>query len=208
MDYKWAKDYTLQLINQYSISGTEVPVSYNDQMDYILRIPKLLNNAQIHVATTTGKIRTAVPLENLERRIGGEWHLYTMPDDFWHLCAGGLIIQGADAVPERVNSVRIIGSNQLAVPRGINGNAFVEYYRMPSLLSDKPKDTDELDNTVSAQMILPYYAAAHLVMQDNQYAYQSLMNEFETRLSRLAPPLAAVCDTVGDDYGTDGWGVS
>lgn len=203
MDYKWARDFTLRLIDQYSTAGEVVAETYNGQADYIMRIPSLLNSAQIHVATTAGKIRTAVPLRNLELRNG----LYIMPDDFWQFCGGMIRRYGANDW-KRFNFGHIIGNNQLVLPEDVGGDIIVEYYRLPGLLSDDPTDTEELDNTVAAQMILPYYAAAHLVMQDNQYAYQSLMNEFETRLSRLAPPLVAVCDTVSDDYGTDGWGVS
>jgi hypothetical protein len=57
MNYKWARDYTLELINQYSIAGAVTPESYNNQADYLARIPKMLNDAQIYVATTAGKIR-------------------------------------------------------------------------------------------------------------------------------------------------------
>lgn len=207
MDYKWARDFTLQLINQYSTAGTIVPESYNGQADYIVRIPKLLNNAQVHVATTAGKIRTAVPLSNLERRENGEWMIYTMPEDFWQLCSGNIILGGTEGMMDRMNFGHIIGSNQLAVPGSVGTDAIVEYYRLPSLLSDEPRENAELDNTVAAQMILPYYAAAHLVMQDNTYAYQALMNEFESRLARLVQPTVAVCSTVADAYGADGWGV-
>ena len=203
MDYKWARDFTLQLIDQYSTAGEAVAETYNGQADYILRIPGLLNSAQIHVATTAGKIRTAVPLANLERR----GNICIMPEDFWQLSAGGLIRILKDGTPERVNFGHIIGADQLVVPEDVDGDIIVEYYRLPGLLGDDPMDTEELDNTVAAQMILPYYAAAQLMMQDNAYAYQALMNEFETRLARLVQPPVAVCAALADDYGADGWGV-
>ena len=64
MDYKWARDFTLELINQYSIAGGEIATTYNNQADYIRRIPKLLNDAQIYVATNAGKIRTITDMKS------------------------------------------------------------------------------------------------------------------------------------------------
>ena len=33
------KDFVLQLINQYSVAGSHVPLTYNDQADLVARIP-------------------------------------------------------------------------------------------------------------------------------------------------------------------------
>ena len=170
MNYKWAKDYVLELLNQYSISGIPVSSVYNGQADYLQRIPNLLNDAQVQVATTVGKIRKVVPLSELTCEDSGKWLIYTMPDDFWQLCSGGLIQYG-DGNLERCNLFRAIGAKQIAVPKSMGDNASVEYYRLPTLLSSKPEDGDELDNTIPAQMALPYYVAAHLSMQDNAFAY-------------------------------------
>lgn len=53
---KDVQDITLQLINQYSIAGSLVSASYNNQQDYLLRIPLLVNDAQNYIATTAKKI--------------------------------------------------------------------------------------------------------------------------------------------------------
>lgn len=67
MNYAWARDFTLQLMNQYSTAGAKVPESYNNQADYLVRIPKLLDDAQYYVATTAGKMREMVELDELTR---------------------------------------------------------------------------------------------------------------------------------------------
>jgi len=207
MNYRWAKDYVLQLINQYSIAGSVTPESYNNQADYLDRIPKLLNDAQIYVATTVGKIRKVVPLSELESVDNGKWVVYTMPEDFWQLCSGGLIRYDDDNELERCNLYHAIGANQIAVSKSVSGNMSAEYYRLPQTLTDEPLEEEELDNTVPAQMALPYYVAAHLVMYDNAYAYQALMNEFETRLARLAESPTIIYGTVADTYGAaEDWG--
>ena len=207
MNYKWARDYTLELINQYSIAGAVTPETYNNQADYLARIPKLLNDAQIYVATTVGKIRAVEDLDNLSCDDNGKWLVYTMPGDFWQLCSGGLIRYDEDNELERCNLYHAIGANQIAVSKTVSGNMSVEYYRLPRPLSEKPEDDELLDNTVPAQMALPYYVAAHLVMYDNAYAYQALMNEFETRLARLAESPTIIYGTVADTYGAaEDWG--
>lgn len=208
MDYKWVKDYVLQLLNQYSTAGALTPESYNNQADYLLRIPKLLNDAQTYVATSVGKIRAVEELENLSCDDNGKWLVYTMPEDFWQLCSGGLIRYDEDNELQRCNLYQVIGANRIAVQKSLAENMSVEYYRLPHKVSDEPADDEMLDNTIPAQMTLPYYVAAHLVMYDNAFAYQALMNEFETRLARLAETPSIIYGTVVDTYSTAGdWGV-
>ena len=86
---------------------------------------------------------------------------------------------------QRYHKYRMLGSKQIAIPEGLRGELELEYFRRPKLLGASPSDGDELDNTVEVQMALPYYAASHLVMYDNAFAYSALMNEFETKLERL-----------------------
>ena len=91
MNYKWARDFALELINQYSIAGAVVPGSYNNQADYLLRIPKLLDDAQMYVATNQGRIRTSVYLSELESDERGGWTAYKLPKDCWQVCSSGLV---------------------------------------------------------------------------------------------------------------------
>ena len=49
-------------------------------------------------------------------------------------------------------------------------------------------------------MAVAYYAAAHLVLQDDQYAQATLYNEFETKLSRLGEIPSTERDSVYDAY--------
>ena len=81
----------------------------------------------------------------------------------------------------------------------------LEYFRYPSLLGVNPMDEASLDNTLEAQMALPYYVAAHLVMHDNAFAYQALYNEFEAKLARLGEQLQAEPTVVEDSYDAAEW---
>ena len=53
---------SLQLINQYSIAGTSIAPSYNNQQDYLLRIAPLVHDAQNYIATTAKKIFAQHPI--------------------------------------------------------------------------------------------------------------------------------------------------
>lgn len=204
MNYGWARDFTLELINQYSMAGEKVANSYNDQADYLRRIPKLIDDAQHVIATTTGRIREMANLEELPRIERGAWYIYSLPANCWQICGTGLVrFDGPDL--QRSRRYRIIGGNQIAVPKDMDGVMSVEYFRYPAKVGDNPKDSAPLDNTEEAQRAVPYYAAAHLVMLDNAFAYASLYNEFEAKLSRLAETPQAEMTVVEDVYSAGEW---
>ena len=200
MNYKWARDFVLQLIGQYSTAGALVAVNYNNQADYIARIPKLLDDAQMYAAGVAAPIRSTEPLSALRCDENGEWLVYTLPKDCRQMCSTGLMRYEGDEF-QRYHRYHPVGKNKFAVPKGVGGEIYVEYLRYPRLLGDAPRDTDELDNTPDVQMALPYYAAAYLVMQDDPFAFSALSNEFETRLKRLKEQPYTDMGIVEDAYG-------
>lgn len=204
MNYAWARDYALELINQYSIAGQKIPESYNNQADYTRRIPKLLDDAQMYAATTSGRIRTMVSMEKLKQEEMGEWTLFKLPGDCWRVCSGGLLRADGPAL-HRFHRYRAIGDKGVAIHKSVDGVMMLEYFRYPELLGPEPKEDAPLDNTPEVQMALPYYVAAHLVMQDNAFAYQSLYNEFEAKLARLGEVPQAEVSTVEDAYDPGEW---
>jgi hypothetical protein len=204
MNYKWARDFALELINQYSIAGESIPESYNNQSDYLKRIPKLLDDAQMYVATNQARIRSVVPLANLDIRTEGDWTICYLPEDCWQVCSSGLIRVEGDGF-QRYHRYHQIGDRSIMVPAGLSGSLQLEYFRYPALLGENPKDTAKLDNTLAAQMTLPYYVAAHLVMHDDAFAYQALYNEFEAKLARLAEIPKTEITVVEDAYGREEW---
>jgi hypothetical protein len=204
MNYGWARDFTLELINQYSVAGTKVPEAYNNQADYLNRIPKLLDDAQFYVATTAGRMRDTVDLEELPRSERGDWYIYNLPSNCWQVCAGCLIrFDGPEM--RRYHQYRMMGKSRLAVPKALEGLLSVEYFRYPAKLGDNPKDSTPLDNTEEAQRALPYYVAAHLLMHDNPFAYSALYNEFEAKLGRLYEEPQTEPTIIQDVYSATEW---
>jgi len=202
MNYGWARDFTLELIDQYSVAGAKVAPSYNNQADYLHKIPRLLDDAATLAATTNHKLRALLPLSELEREARGRWVVYTLPEDCWQMC-GGLVRFDEERL-RRWHGFRLLGRDKFAVPAGLTGGLGVEYFRRPRLLGEDPAEDAELDNTPAVQTALPYYAAAHLVMLDNAFAYASLYNEFEGKLAVPGELPQAEIHAVEDVYGGDG----
>lgn len=197
MNYKWARDAVLQLIDQYSVAGETVSLSYNNQADYVMKIPALLDDAQLYVATTVRKIRKYVPLAQLDHEDRGACRVYTLPEDCCRVCAV-VCFDGGEI--RRSGAWYLLDNSYLAVGAGTGEDSLLQYYRRPVLLGENPAEEALLDNVLEVQMVLPYYVAAHLVMNDNAFAYQALLNEWELRLSRLAEMPVAETGITEDVY--------
>ena len=205
MNYKWARDFTLQLINQYSKAGERVDPTYNGQSDDIVRIPALLNDAQIYAATAfpAGRIRTVDTLDAMPCKEKNNWNIYDLPKNFFQLCGGGLIrADGKDSM--RFAGYRLIGRDALAIPKDAGTDFLVEYYRYPRVIGLEPEDTLELDNSLEVQAVLPYYVAAHLAADKDAFLYQVLMNEFENRMTRMTIEPHVEIVSIEDSYGIRG----
>lgn len=198
MTYGELRTYVLQLINQYSVASKEVPTTYNNQADYIARIPMLANDALLYISTTARRLRATADIQQIETK--GAWNVYRLPDDFWQLCTGKVFSLDEDGEISRTNRFRLIGSRRIALPAEPARQWTVEYFRYPAKLPADPSDELALDCPEEAATAVAYYVAAHLVMQDDQYAQATLYNEFETKLSRLGEIPAAERDTVTDVY--------
>ena len=64
--YGELKRRVLELIFSYSIAGSVIPETYNNQADYIAMIPGLVNNGQMDIATSTKRIPAMAYLADLD----------------------------------------------------------------------------------------------------------------------------------------------
>ena len=129
MTYGALKDYVLQLMNQYSVAGTRIPMTYNEQADLAARIPALTRDGLQYVATTARRLRTVAEL-GAPAEQGGVL-LYDLPDDFYQMAAGLLRLEGGQYV--RYQGYRLLGGRQVAVPKQDRGAFQVEYFRYPHI---------------------------------------------------------------------------
>lgn len=215
MNYGQVKKESLQLIFSQSIAGEPIAPTYNNQADYELMIPGLVNDCMMYIATTVKKIPAMVPLESLNQDTTNEYYdIFTLPNDCFEMMNGGLVLQHKmntfGEIANRVHkNYRLYGGNQLWLPKGQGANLFLEYWRYPIQLSDDPADDEELDNTPDTHACIPYWVAAQAVMYDDAFRHATLYNTFEDRLSRLKPNPTFIEDShVEDVYGFgyfDGW---
>ena len=188
MTYGAMRDYVLQLINQYSIAGSRVPMEYNDQADLLRRIPALLRDGVQYVTTTVRRIRAVAELAAPE--VKGEILLYDLPEDLFQLL-GGLIRLSPEGLV-RYHGHQLLGGRRVAIPRRDQGTYYAEYFRYPHLPLGTPADDAPLDCPPEA---------LGAVMEDNSFLYAALQSEFERRLARLEEGTYAVFSPVPDAYG-------
>lgn len=204
MTYGEARDKTLQLINSYSLGGRVIESSYNEQQDYLNRIPGLLNDAMMFIAMNIRPIQAQEPLDyKYSERVGGMYR-FDLPTDFYEIDTAGLLVV-SDCAAYRCTSYTMASDDSILVP-WLDGDVLLLYHRLPALLPDKPADNVKLSGEKAVQYVLPYYAAAQLLLQDDAYAYTQLYNEWTTRVAQLRPAPHPEYGLVEDVYGADSWG--
>ena len=70
LTYGELKRRVLELIFSYSIAGSVIPETYNNQADYIAMIPGLVNNGQMDIATSTKRIPAMAGFSGIVLSIG------------------------------------------------------------------------------------------------------------------------------------------
>ena len=197
MTYGELKDYVLQLLNAYSVAGSRVAESYNDQADLILRIPALTRDALYYLTTTVCRQRAAAELTDPQSM--GDFRLYDLPDDCYQVCGGLLLVDGRGV--HRVRDYQILAGRQILLTQPEAGTYLVEYFRYPAVPDGTPDEDAVLDCPPQAHSAVACYVAAHLAMEDNNYLYGALYNEFERKLLRLREGEYVQCGVTEDAYG-------
>ena len=229
MTYGEIRDASLQLIGQYTIAGNPYEDTYNNQADYIAKVPFLINDCLIYIASSVRRMPAEVVIYPEDGIEYGNWLRFKLPNDLLEFRSGGLLVPAANRTrgessiwthyklagplqPEpgekpTVDNVYGEDNYTLLLPREIDHPLVLQYYRKPALLplGGEPGYDTPIDAPITVQMAIPYYVAAKLVMEDDAFRYASLQNEFENKVSRLTPPAYTEIQTVRDVYGNDGF---
>ena len=174
--------------------------TYNNQQDDLNRIPALVNDAVMEIATTARKIPAVLRLEDLERQEEGDQVRYALPEDFYQLISGSIVKTDRGTLLH-TNLYTIRGRKYLAVPKEEAGGYALDYYRYPRPLSDKPRDTDELDNEPDTHYAVPFYVAAFLADREDPWLAALFNNKFEDKLAKLGGGRTAEVRPAADAYG-------
>jgi hypothetical protein len=189
------------LLNQYTVAGTQVPSSYNNQQDYINRIPALANDAMREIATTMRKIPAQLDLADLEPEDLGEMLRYELPSDFYNFKSGGTSITTDDGTILHTSRYSYYGKKYILIPKAEAGDYTITYFRYPTDLPEKPSDDVELDNEVETHDAAAYYVAAFLVIDDDAFKYAAFYNKYEDKLAKMGPGTSIEMLPVADAYG-------
>ncbi|MDO5445805.1 MAG: hypothetical protein Q4F31_09335 [Eubacteriales bacterium] len=179
------KNRVLQLAFNYSLAGTPIPSTYNNQADYLAMIPGLVNEAQMDIAISHKRIAASKALSDMTSTLSGGFDKYSWPSDCWQPFSNGLL---DPLTLMRFPAVRYM-PDCFYVPSGTPGTYLFEYWRYPEAVSSATADATELDNTPDVHECLPYYVACGLLLYDDAYRAQEMRNEFLLRISKLREPL-------------------
>lgn len=200
MNYGQVRDQVLKLLNQYTAAGNPVADSYNNQADYLARIPGLVNDAVMEIATTARKIPATLNLGELyPEEVGGQVR-YELPGNFYQFVSGSVVKTHTGKLLH-TNQYSTQGRKFLLVPKGEAGDYTVTYYRYPELLGEEPRDTDELDNAPETHYAVAFYVAAYLVNHDDFSLSALFNNAYEDKLAKMGPGVSAEVRRVADVYG-------
>lgn len=191
MNYGEARDLSLHLIHQESIAGTRIPGTYNNQQDYLDKIPGLINSAQMDLATTSKKIPASVMLGELTFTEMGDSRIYSLPAGMWQRRGSGILVpaprdfRDRGIMYRRFNQCKDLGRDRIVLPKWLPEESILEYWRYPYRFGANPEDTEELDNVPEAQEAVPFYVAAHLVIWDDPFLYASFYNTYAEKKMQM-----------------------
>ncbi|MDD6159614.1 MAG: hypothetical protein PUB51_00585 [Oscillospiraceae bacterium] len=201
MNYGQIRDLALKLLDQYSMAGNRIPENYNNQSDYLKRIPDLINDAVMEITTTNRKLPELLNLSELPCEEVGDQLRYELPENYFQLKSGGTVLKTTGGKWLHTNVVTMQGRAYILIPKGEAGEHTVEYFRYPRLLGVKPEDREVPDCDLDAHFAIAYYVAAQLALHDDPYVYAALYNKYEDKLSKMQPNVRAEAGTVEDRYG-------
>jgi hypothetical protein len=196
MLYSEIKRATLGHIHRHTLAGSPIAPSYNNQADYLNRIPLLINDALVNIRTLVKPEPVVMQLKHGKDH--GDHTRHRLPDDFWQLKTGGVSVI-RDGKFQRTNNYRLMGKDYLLTPKD-SGSYTVEYYRYPAQLPLSPADDFELEEDLEVIQTATYYAAANLMLHDDEFVYASLYNDYESRLGRISRGVRAEVQPVQDAY--------
>ena len=203
MNYGQVKNQALKIMKQYSIAGSEIPASYNNQADYLVVIPGLVNEAMMEIATTVRKIPVVMNMSDLpSEQLGERQTRYTLPDDFYQFVSGD-VLRTIDGHLIHTNHFMLQGKQYIIVPTCEAGDYEFTYYRYPRMLPESPEDTASLDNTPDTHLAIPYYVASKLLMTDDEFQCALCHNTWDDKLRNMQPDITSEAHQVCDVYGFD-----
>lgn len=207
MKYNEFRSFVLQLLNMYSARGSEYTERYNDQSDYLLRIPGLYNAAMLDLASEASPLVGVMEKSEADIDRNNGFMEMTVPEDFLSMTGDGIPVVDRDGRMTRVKGYYMVGADKVLIRKDLYQRGTLEYHRAPKRLEMDANAVDEdtdLDGTHEMQTAAAYYVAGMLVMQEDSFVYAALRNEYDDKLSQMKKRLRMehfhVEDVMAVDY--------
>jgi len=163
---KECKDMVLSLIDEYSVDGQLIGEA--DNMDYLNRIPMLVNILQMEWCRLV-RMPTSYTITHGEVEA-----LYTMPSDFMEIdkivkenCEGIYVLNWPDRKTLKLSATE-------------SGTYTIHYFKYPTKLTSTSPNTTELDICDEAANISPFKIAALLFQSEKPETSRLLLDIYNS----------------------------
>jgi hypothetical protein len=177
------KNKAIQIIREYSNNGALI--GSNDNADYLLSMNGFINDAQFELAAKKPIVKKYV--FNKPDSETSNFKRYVMPADF----AGFRELKKDDFKFTDFEWE----DRTLVVPARYEGEYTMWYCAYPAVLDESSSDSAQLEVDLECQQVIPYYAAGHVIIDENPSLSKFFLDEFE-RKKRLIKTAAEVSKVV------------
>lgn len=179
MNLQVCDDKTIKLINDYSNSGNLTPSTDPNRLDYSLRFRSLQDTAQKEIAIFKKIQKYFTVLEADIVKTDASFIEINMPQDYYQM--DKVEYDGGPIKWKTRGRRKIIVSKNTVFPID------VFYYAYPQEITDKTPNTYEFEIDIEAQEAIPYYVAAHVLMDEQGKANVSskLLAIYQGKLANL-----------------------
>ena len=168
----------LALIEEYA-PNTD---NYTEDEDIATRIPFLVDLAYQELAQTKKIISTKIYAEISDEKKQDTFTSYTLPSDLYQIKNIYLLDKNNK---KGISNYFVSGKNKIYINDNNQGQTVLEYYKYPTTINDKTKDSFYLEIDQDAQSILPYKVANDLLVTDPSANYTAFATEYQRKLQLL-----------------------
>lgn len=163
---------TIQIIREYSNNGVLIG---GDNKDYLMSMNSFINDAQFELIEKRPLIKK-ITLGNADE-ITETYNKYNMPSNFRSL----KMIKLNDDIFEDYDFEYLT----LIIPKVYTGIFNIWYSANPTIIDETNDDNTVLEIDEDLQMIIPYYAAGHVIIDENPSLAEYFLVEYEKKKSSI-----------------------
>lgn len=178
MTYGECKKQILALIEEYA-PNSDV---FTEDEDIATRLPFLVDLANQELAQTKKIIATKIYAEIVDENKQDKFTSYTLPSDLYQIKNIYLLDSNNK---KGISNYFVMGKNKIYINDNNPGQTVLEYYKYPTIINDKTKDSFYLEIDQDAQSVLPYKVANDLLVTDPSADYTAFATEYQRKLQLL-----------------------